>query len=62
MSFLLRTSAGKFNLDYSIRLEELESLYNENELDKHLYVIDYVLSNFNSIHINPLAVKPYVNG
>ncbi|MFR8869976.1 tRNA pseudouridine(55) synthase TruB [Paraclostridium sordellii] len=62
MSFLLRTSSGKFNLDNSITLEELETLYNENELDKHLYDIDYVLSNFNSIHINPLAVKPYVNG
>lgn len=62
MSFLLRTSSGKFNLDNAITLEELESLYKENKLDKHLYDIDYVLSNLNSIHINPLAAKPYING
>lgn len=62
MSFLLRTSSGKFNIDNSITLEELESLYKEDKLDDHLYDIDYVLSNFNSIHINPLAIKSFVNG
>ena len=62
MSFLLRTSSGKFNLDNAITLEELESLYKEDKLDQHLYDIDYVLSNLNSIHINPLATKPYLNG
>ncbi|MBC8632197.1 tRNA pseudouridine(55) synthase TruB [[Eubacterium] tenue] len=62
MSFLLRTSSGKFNLENAITLEELENLYKEDKLDKHLYDIDYVLSNFNSIHIKPLAVKSYVNG
>ena len=62
MSFLLRTSSGKFNIDNAITLEQLEELYKENMLDEHLYDIDYVLSNFNSIHINPLAVKSYVNG
>lgn len=62
MSFLLRTSSGKFNIDNSIKLEELESLYKEDKLDDHLYDIDYVLSNFNSIHINPLAIKSFVNG
>ena len=62
MSFLLRTSSGKFNLENAITLEELEKLYKEDKLDKHLYDIDYVLSNFNDIHINPLAVKSYVNG
>ena len=32
MSFLLRTSSGKFNLENSITLEELEKYYNENTL------------------------------
>ena len=45
MSFLLRTSSGKFNLENTITLEELESLHRENKLDEHLYDIDYVLSN-----------------
>ena len=62
MSFLLRTESGKFNLDNSITLEELE-VFKENEtLDNHLYDIDYVLSNLGLIDINPLAVKSFVNG
>ena len=37
MSFLLRTESGKFNLDNSITLEELE-VFKENEtLDNYLY-------------------------
>ena len=62
MSFLLRTESGKFNLDNSITLEELE-VFKENEtLDNHLYDIDYVLSNLGLIDINPLAVKSFING
>ena len=62
MSFLLRTESGKFNLDNSITLEELE-VFKENEtLDNYLYDIDYVLSNLGLIDINPLAVKSFVNG
>ena len=62
MSFLLRTESGKFNLDNSITLEELE-IFKENEiLDNYLYDIDYVLSNLGLIDINPLAVKSFVNG
>ena len=62
MSFLLRTESGKFNLDNSITLEELE-IFKENEtLDNHLYDIDYVLSNLGLIDINPLAVKSFING
>lgn len=62
MSFLLRTSSGKFNIDNAITLEELELLRDENKLEEHLYDIDYVLSNLNYIEINPKAIKSYVNG
>ena len=62
MSFLLRTESGKFNLENSITLDELELFNQNNELDKYLYDIDYVLSNLGTIDINPLAVKSYVNG
>ncbi|MFQ8987578.1 MAG: tRNA pseudouridine(55) synthase TruB, partial [Intestinibacter sp.] len=36
MSFLLRTSSGKFNLDNAITLEELEDLKNNGHLEDHL--------------------------
>ena len=39
MSFLLRTSSGKFDLENSITLEELEKFYNNDKLDEHLYDI-----------------------
>ena len=62
MSFLLRTSSGRFNLENAITLEELEFFYNNDELDKHLYDIDYVLNNFNKVILKPSAIKYYSNG
>ncbi len=62
MSFLLRTASGKFNLENGITLEELKEFKENNTLDKHLYDIDYVLSNFKSIVIHPNAEKYYING
>lgn len=62
MSFLNRTSSGKFNLENSITLEELELFYANETLDKHLYDIDYVLDSFNYIVLNPNAIKYYSNG
>ena len=62
MSFLLRTESGKFNLDNSITLEELETFKENETLYNYLYDIDYVLSNLGLIDINPLAVKSFVNG
>ncbi|MGL5751197.1 MAG: tRNA pseudouridine(55) synthase TruB [Paraclostridium sp.] len=62
MSFLLRTESGKFNLENSITLDEMERLYEENKLDEYLYDTDYVLSNLGYVEINPLAIKPFVNG
>ncbi|KPI53493.1 pseudouridine synthase [Clostridioides difficile] len=62
MSFLNRTSSGKFDLDNSITLEELELFYENKTLDKYLYDIDYVLDSFNYIVLNPNAIKYYSNG
>lgn len=62
MSFLMRTSSGKFNLENSITLEELEEYFNKGTLDKYLYDIDFVLQNFGYINIKPMAVKSYING
>ena len=62
MSFLLRTSSGRFNLENGITLEELKEFNDNNTLDKHLYDIDYVLNNFNSIVLHDNALKYYING
>lgn len=62
MSFLLRTSSGKFDLENGITLEQLKEFKENNTLDKYLYDIDYVLSNFNHVVINTNAYKYYVNG
>lgn len=62
MSFLLRTSSGRFNLENSITLEELEEFYNNGTLDKYLYDIDYVLNNFKEVILKPSALKYYSNG
>ena len=62
MSFLLRTSSGRFNLENAITLEELEEFYNNGKLDEHLYDIDYVLNNFSEVILKPSAIKYYSNG
>ena len=62
MSFLLRTSSGKFNLENGITLEELKEHKENNTLDNYLYDIDYVLTNFNKITIHENAEKYYING
>ena len=62
MSFLLRTSSGRFNLENAITLEELEEFYNNDKLDEHLYEIDYVLNNFNEVILKSSAIKYYSNG
>lgn len=62
MSFLLRTSSGRFNLQNAITLEELEELHQNNNLENHLYDIDYVLHNFERVNLNPSAQKYYCNG
>ncbi|MBU5334939.1 tRNA pseudouridine(55) synthase TruB [Intestinibacter bartlettii] len=62
MSFLLRTSSGKFNLENAITLEELEELKNTDSLDEYLYDIDYVLDNLPEVNLNPSAKRYYMNG
>jgi tRNA pseudouridine55 synthase len=62
MSFLLRTSSGKFNLENGITLEDLKEYKDNNKLDNYLYDIDYVLSNFNKVTIHENAIRYYING
>lgn len=62
MSFLLRTSSGKFNLENAITLEELEMHLSKGTLDNYLYDIDYVLDNLRYTTLTPSALKYYTNG
>ena len=62
MSFLLRTSSGRFNLENAITLDQLELFKENNTLEKHLYDIDYVLNNFKAVELKESALKYYTNG
>lgn len=62
MSFLLRTSSGKFNLENAITLEELEVFSQNDLLQNYLYDIDYVLDNLPKAILKPSAKRYYING
>ena len=62
MSFLLRTSSGKFNLENSITLDELEKFFEEGTVEEHAFDIDYTLDSYPKIVLRDNAVKYYSNG
>ena len=62
MSFLLRTSSGKFNLENSITLDELEKFFEEETVEEHAFDIDYTLDSYPKIVLRDNAVKYYSNG
>ena len=62
MSFLLRTSSGKFNLENSITLDELEKAVEDGNVDKYTFEIDYTLDSYPKIVLKDNAVKYYSNG
>lgn len=62
MSFLLRTSSGKFNLENSITLDELEKFVEEGTVEEHAFDIDYTLDSYPKIVLRDNAVKYYSNG
>ena len=62
MSFLLRTASGKFDLENSITLEELEKYHDDNTLENYLYDIDFVLDNYKKVQLKESALNYYKNG
>lgn len=62
MSFLLRTSSGKFNLENSITFEELEKFVEDGTVEDHAFDIDYTLDFYPKIVLRDNAVKYYSNG
>ena len=62
MSFLLRTSSGKFNLENSITLDELEKYKDEGTMEDYMFDIDFTLDSYGSLELQDNAVKYYTNG
>ncbi|MFI3210275.1 MAG: tRNA pseudouridine(55) synthase TruB [Peptostreptococcaceae bacterium] len=62
MSNLIRVKSGKFNMDNSISIEDLKKHKEENTLDKYIYDIEFVLSDFNTLVLHENAVRYYKNG
>lgn len=62
MSFLLRTSSGKFNLENSITFEEMEKYMQDGTLENYMFDIDYTLDMYPKIILADNAIKYYVNG
>lgn len=62
MSFLLRVSSGKFNLENSITLDELEKYVEDGTVEDYTFDIDYTLDSYPKIVLKDNAVKYYSNG
>lgn len=62
MESLLRTQSGVFKLEGSLRLGEVESLRDEGELEKYIYPIDGVFSEYPKVQVKKDAEKMLYNG
>lgn len=62
MSFLLRTSSGRFTLKETVTLEQLHVLQPEEIERSYLFPMDYPLLEMPSVHIKPHSIKYLLNG
>lgn len=62
MSFLLRTKVNCFSIKDSIKLDELKSYKQNNELDKVLIKIDYILKDFPKLYVKQSLTDNLYNG
>ncbi len=46
MESLVRNKVGDFDIENAIKIEEIEKIYNENNIDKVLLPVDYVFSSY----------------
>ncbi len=46
MESLVRNKVGDFDIENAIKVEEIEKIYNENNIDKVLLPVDYVFSSY----------------
>ena len=62
MSFLIRTRAGRYDLESALTLEEIKKLAADKELESSLISVETVFEDFNSIHLNEKDTFKYNNG
>ncbi|AOT68232.1 tRNA pseudouridine(55) synthase TruB [Geosporobacter ferrireducens] len=62
MSFLLRTSSGRFTLKETVTVEQLQELQLEDIEQNHLFPMDYPLLEMPSVHIKSNSIKYLLNG
>jgi len=62
MSFLVRTRAGKYDLDSALTLEEIKDLANKNILSNSLLPVESVFEQFDSIYLGETDTFKYNNG
>ena len=61
MTSLVRTKSGPFHIEKAITLEQLEAL-NSEELEGHLYPIDFPLEHLRRVDVHPFSAKYLLNG
>ncbi|MDF2988401.1 MAG: tRNA pseudouridine synthase [Eubacterium sp.] len=62
MSFLIRTRAGRYDLDSALTLEEIKKLALNKELESRLISAETVFDDFESIHLSEKEAFKYNNG
>lgn len=61
MTSLVRTKSGPFHIEKAITLKQLEAL-NSEELEGHLYPIDFPLEHLRRVDVHPFSAKYLLNG
>lgn len=62
MSFLVRTRAGKYDIDSALTLEEIKELAERKELNNALIPVESVFSDYETIVLNESDLFKYNNG
>jgi tRNA pseudouridine55 synthase len=62
MSFLIRTSAGKYNLDTALTFEQISELSNQNRLEDALLPVETVFAEYDSISLDKAEMFKFNNG
>jgi tRNA pseudouridine55 synthase len=59
---LIRLRVGPFSLEGALTLPQLEEVYRQGQLGKYLHPIDSVLTNIESVTVNPEQQQALING
>jgi len=62
MSFLVRTRAGRYDLDTALTLEEIRELSDRRQLEENLIPVETVFEDFDSIRLDEKETFKYSNG